>query len=156
MLKLDQLQKDNPDIIAWIEIENTNINYPVLQGNDNNYYLKHNYKKEYSINGSIFLDMNYNWNPPSTNLLIYGHNNKNNTMFQDLLKYKNKQFYEEHPIIKFTTINEEANYEILSVFESRVFNKSEQNVFRYYYFINAKNKEEFDNFINNAKKNIFI
>ena len=73
MVKVEKLQKDNSDIVGWIQIENTNINYPVLQASDNSFYLTHNYKKQYSINGSIFLDKDYIWNPPSSNLLMYGH-----------------------------------------------------------------------------------
>ena len=83
MLQVEELQKENEEIIGWIEIEETNINYPVCQAKDNDYYMKHNYKKEYSNDGSIFLDKDYKWNPPSSNLLIYGHNNKNGTMFED-------------------------------------------------------------------------
>lgn len=74
MLQVKQLQAQNADIVGWLEIENTNINYPVLQGTDNSYYMTHNYKKEKSKNGSIFLNSDYNWNIPSNNLLIYGHN----------------------------------------------------------------------------------
>ncbi len=151
MLELEELQKENSDIVAWIEIENTDINYPVLQGSDNTFYMRHNYKKDYSINGSIFLDKDYSWNPPSSNLLIYGHNNKNNTMFQNLLKYKDKNFYEQHQKIRFTTNSEDAYYDIISAFESRVYYKSEQNVFRYYYFINSNNENEYNNFISNVK-----
>ena len=139
ILKLEALQKINSEIVALLEIEDTDINYPVLQTKDNNYYMKHNYKKEYSINGSIFLDKDYLWDPPSSNLLIYGHNNKNGTMFQSLLKYKDKNYYTSHPYIKFTTNAESSIFEIFAVFESRVYLKSEKNVFRYYYFINSKN-----------------
>ena len=124
MLELEELQKENSDIVAWIEIENTDINYPVLQGSDNTFY---------------------------SNLLIYGHNNKNNTMFQNLLKYKDKNFYEQHQKIRFTTNSEDAYYDIISAFESRVYYKSEQNVFRYYYFINSNNENEYNNFISNVK-----
>lgn len=76
MLKVKELQKENADIVGWLEIDDTNINYPVLQGEDNDYYLKHNYKYEYISTGSIFLDKDYDWNKPSENLLIYGHRNK--------------------------------------------------------------------------------
>ena len=77
ILQLEELKKQNNDIIGWIKIENTLINYPVLQCEDNNFYMTHNYKKEYSAEGSIFLDKDYNWELPSSNLLLYGHNNKN-------------------------------------------------------------------------------
>lgn len=152
MLKLEELQKENNEIIGWLEIEGTNINYPVLQGTDNEFYMKNNYKKEKSKDGSIFLDKSYNWDIPSSNLLLYGHNNKNGIMFQDLLKYKNEDFYKEHTKIKFTTNKEDNVYEIISVFYSRVYYKSEKNVFKYYYFVNANNEQEYNDFVNNAKK----
>lgn len=151
MLQVKQLQAQNADIVGWLEIENTNINYPVLQGTDNSYYMTHNYKKEKSKNGSIFLNADYNWNIPSNNFLIYGHNLGNGMMFQELLKYEKESFYQEHPIIRFTTAKEDAEYEIISVFKSRVYYKSEKNVFRYYYFINSKSEEEYNQFVKNAK-----
>ena len=151
MLQVKELQEQNPDIVGWLEITNTNINYPVLQGTDNTYYMTHNYKKQNSKNGSIFLDANYNWNIPSNNLLIYGHNLGNGMMFQELLKYEQESFYQEHPVIRFTTAKEDAEYEIISAFKSRVYYQSEKNVFRYYYFINSKSEEEYKEFIKNAK-----
>ena len=152
ILQLEELKKQNEDIIGWLEIEGTNVNYPVMQRTDNEYYMTHNYKKEYSTEGSIFLDKDYNWDKPSTNLLMYGHNNKNGSMFQNLMNYKDEEFYKQHPIINFTTINEDKKYEIIAVFYSRVYYKNEKNVFRYYYFLNADNKEEFDYYINESKK----
>ena len=152
MLKVKKLQEENSDIVGWLEIEGTSINYPVLQGTDNEYYMTHNYKKQKSRNGSIFLTKDYEWTIPSSNLLIYGHNLDNGTMFQELLKYVNEEFYKKHPIIRFTTNNEDAEYEIISVFKSRVYYKSEKNVFRYYYFVNAETEAEYDEFIQNAKK----
>lgn len=152
MLQVEELKKENQDIIGWVEIEGTNINFPVVQGTDNEYYMKHTYNKENSKDGSIFLDKNYDWNIPSSNLLLYGHNNKDGTMFQDLLKYKDKSFYKEHPTIKFTTINDDCQYEIVSAFLSRVYYEDEQNVFRYYYFVNANNETEYNNYVEESKK----
>ena len=152
MIKVENLKKQNSDIVGWLEIPNTNINYPVLQGTDNKYYMTHNYKKQKSKNGSIFLTKDYNWDIPSSNLLIFGHNLNNGTMFQDLLKYSNKSFYEKHHTIRFTTVNDDSEYEIISVLKTRVFYQSEKNVFRYYYFINAETEEEYNEFIKNAKK----
>lgn len=151
--KVKELQNENPDIIGWLEIVNSDISYPVLQGEDNDYYMTHNYKKEYSKDGSLFLDKDYDWNIPSTNLLIYGHNNmSSDEMFSGLLDYKEESYYKDHKIIRFTTDKEDAEYEIISAFLSRVYYKSETNVFRYYYFINAETEEEFNDFVNNAKK----
>ena len=151
MLQVEELQQENEDVVGWIEIKDTNISYPVLQGEDNEYYLNHNYKGETTQKGSIFLTKDYDWNLPSTNLLIYGHNIMYGQMFQDLLKYADKDFYEEHQVIRFTTEKEDAEYEILSAFKARVYSKSEENVFRYYNFINAETEEESNEFVENAK-----
>lgn len=152
MLKLEELQIENSDIVAWLQIEGSNINYPILQGTDNSFYMTHNYKKEYSKEGSLFLDKEYDWNLPSTNLLIYGHNNRGtNAMFSALINYKNEEYYKTHQKIRLTTNQEDAEYEIISVFLSRVYYKSETNVFRYYYFINAENEEEFNEYVQNSK-----
>ena len=151
MMKLEELKKQNNEIIGWIEIENTDINYPVLQAKDNDFYMNHNYKGEFSSAGAIFLDKNYDWNIPSSNLLIYGHNMKNSTMFQNLLNYNSFDFYSEHPIIKFTTTQEDSEYEIVGAFYSKVYFKTDTNVFKYYNFINAQNEEEYNSFIQNVK-----
>lgn len=151
MAKVRELKEVNNDIVGWLEIPDTNISYPVLQGADNEYYMNHNYKKEKSRNGSIFLTKDYDWEIPSSNLLIYGHNLNNGTMFQDLLKYANESYYKEHPKIRFTTVEDDSEYEIIAVFKSRVYYQSEKNVFRYYFFVNAETEQEYNEFINNAK-----
>lgn len=153
MTKLEELQKENSDIVGWLQIEDSKINYPVLQGQDNEYYMTHDYNKEYSKDGSLFLDKSYDWSKPSTNLLIYGHNNIGSAeMFADLINYKEEEYYNNHKIIRFTTNKEDAEYEIIAVFLSRVYYKSEKDVFRYYYFIDAENEQEFNEYVNNAKK----
>lgn len=103
----NNLKSINEDIIGWIEIEGTDINYPILKDNDNLYYLKHNYLKKYNSNGSIFtLDIN----PfEDCETLLYGHNMKNGTMFSILGKYLNKDFLFSHQKIKIYTPNK--NYE---------------------------------------------
>lgn len=103
----NNLKSINEDIIGWIEIEGTDINYPILKDNDNLYYLKHNYLKKYNSNGSIFtLDIN----PfEDCETLLYGHNMKNGTMFSILGKYLDKDFLLSHQKIKIYTPNK--NYE---------------------------------------------
>lgn len=152
MIQLEELQKENADIMGWLQIEGTNIDYPVLQTTDNSFYLTHNYKKEDSKAGSLFLDTNFDLEKPSTNYLIYGHRNTNGLMFEDLVNYKKEDYYKTHPTIKFTTLKEDCKYEIISVFLSRVYYKSEKNVFRYYYFVNAENEQEYNDYIANCKK----
>ena len=103
----NNLKSINEDIIGWIEIEGTDINYPILKDNDNLFYLKHNYLKKYNSNGSIFtLDIN----PfEDCETLLYGHNMKNGTMFSILGKYLDKDFLLSHQKIKIYTPNK--NYE---------------------------------------------
>lgn len=150
MLQLEKLKEEYPDMVAWIEIDGTNINYPVMQTDNNDYYVRHNHKGEETRRGAIFLDKDYDWSIPSSNLLVYGHNN-DGTMFSELLNYKSEEFYKEHPTIKFTTEQEDVEYEIIAVFLSRVYYKSETNVFRYYYFVNAEDEEEYNSYVENAK-----
>lgn len=152
MEKVKELQQENTDVKGWIRIENTNINYPLLQTTDNDYYLTHNYKKENSSYGSIFINHKSNIKDNNSNTIIYGHNMKNNQMFTDLLKYEDKQFYEEHPTIKIVTDENEEEYEIIYTFKSRVFYQDEKNVFRYYQYYNFENENKYNEYINNCKE----
>lgn len=152
MARLEALQRENSDISGWITITGTNIDYPVLQAADNSYYLTHNYKKEFSKNGSIFLDKDVNMEKPSTNYLIYGHRNKSGNMFEGLTNYTSEEFYGKYHVIRFTTARESAEYEIIAVFLSRVYYKNETDVFRYYYFTDANSREEFERYVNNCKE----
>lgn len=149
--KVKELQQENSDVVGWIRIENTNINYPLLQGTDNDYYLTHNYKKEYSSYGSIYLKTQSDIKDVNSNVHIYGHSMKDKQMFGMLKEYKNKEFYEQHPIIYIATEEDEAEYQIIYVFKSRIFYKDETNVFRYYQCYNFNNEEEYNYYIENCK-----
>ena len=152
MLQVIELQKENPEVVGWLEIEGTNISYPVCQADNNDYYLTHSYKKEKVTGGSLFLDKDYDFTIPSSNLLIYGHRNTKGLLFEDLIKYQDKDFYNDHKTIRFTTATEDSTYEVMAAFNSRVYYQDETNVFRYYYFVNAENKSEYDEFVENCKK----
>lgn len=152
MKKVISLKQDNEDVKGWIQIEGTIINYPILQTNDNKYYLNHNYKKEKSKYGSIFAKDVCDITDNNSNMIIYGHNMKNGQMFNNLLKYKDEAFYNEHKTIKIATENEESEYSIVAVFKSRVFYQNEKNVFRYYNQTKFENEEEYNKFIDNCKK----
>ena len=152
MQKVINLKQENEDIIGWIQIENTIIDYPILQATDNNYYLTHNYKKENSKYGSIFAKSECNIQDNNSNVIIYGHNMKDEQMFNTLLKYEDKDFYNEHKEIKVATENEESKYNIVSVFKSRVFYQDEKDVFRYYNYTKFENEKEYNTYIENCKK----
>lgn len=151
-LQLKELQKENKDIVAWLEIEGTNISYPIVQGEDNEFYMNHDYLKQKSERGSLFLDKDYSFKHHYDNLLIYGHNNQDGSMFATLMKYKKEDYYKEHQKIRFTTDSEDAEYEIIAAFYSRVYYTHETNVFRYYYFLDAENEQQFNEYVQSAKK----
>ena len=106
----DYLKSINEDIIAWIEIEGTNINYPILKDNDV-YYLKHSFDKKYNSNGSIFTTNSLPFEDKET--IVYGHNMKTGAMFSDLSKYWNKEFMYSHPTFKIYT--PDFNYEAIVI-----------------------------------------
>lgn len=150
--KVKELQNENEDIKAWIKINDTNVNYPVVQASDNNYYLYRNYKKENSNYGSIFIDSNSNIENPNSNIIMYGHNMKDGSMFKDLLKYADEEYYNNHKYIEFVTNTSSSTYEIIAVFKSRIFYKNEKNVFRYYQCTNLNNEQDYNYYVNNCKE----
>lgn len=139
----ETLYNKNKRLIGWIKIEGTNIDYPVMQTTNNEYYLDHNYSQEQDRNGSIFMDKDCDVVHRSTNIIIYGHNMKSGKMFGTLGKYSSKSFYEEHPTFQFDTIYEKGTYQVMYAFRSKIYNEDEV-VFKYYQFIDAVSEKEFD------------
>jgi len=137
------LWNQNKRIIGWIKIDKTNIDYPVMQTVNNEYYLDRNFSQEYDKNGSIFMDYQCELYPRSDNLIIYGHHMKNGKMFGQLQKYEKESFYKDHKIIQFDTIYEKGTYEVMFAFRSKVYNE-EDIVFKYYQFIDVISVEEFN------------
>lgn len=104
------LRETNPDIVAWIYIEGTKINYPIVQGEDNRYYLKHLFSGEWNGSSCIFLDFRNDASFADRHSIIYGHHMKNGTMFTDLDKYKKQEFFDEHPVA--LLITPDKNYKV--------------------------------------------
>lgn len=148
-IDIESLYQINNDIVGWLKIEDTQINYPVMQTKDRpNYYLRKDFYKNYSVWGTPFLAENCDVKT-SDNLIIYGHHINNYKMFGELEKYKNKEYYESHKIIKFYTFDEKAEYEIIAVFKTVVYN---QKGFKYYQYYNLKDEKEFNTFVNKCKE----
>lgn len=110
-----QLQEINSDIIGWIEIANTNINYPILKDN-NLYYINHSYDKKYNKNGSIFTTNTAPFTDEET--VIYGHNMRNESMFSELSKYLKKDFFDSNNVIRIYTPNGDYECKIFSVYST--------------------------------------
>lgn len=145
---LQKLYEINSDIVGWLKIEDTNISYPIMQTEEKrkDYYLYRNFYKEYSQMGTPYI-AEFCDVLESDNLIIYGHHINNNKMFGELEKYKNKEFYNNHKVIKFNTLYEDADYKIISVFKTVA-----HTGFNYYKFYNANSKQEFNTFIQKCKE----
>lgn len=107
------LQKVNEDVIGWISISDTEVDYPVVQAKDNTYYLNHNIEKEYSSRGSIFLDCQNV--EGDSHIVLYGHNMMDGGMFGDMEQYVEEEYYDIHPIIEFDMYGKKMQWEIFSV-----------------------------------------
>lgn len=140
------LYNSNKNLIGWIKIDDTIIDYPVMQCDDNTYYLEHNFDQEEDRAGALFLDCNCDVVKGNDNYIIYGHHMTSGKMFASLPKYESESYYKEHPYITFDTIYEEAVYQVMYVFRSKVYNE-DQIVFKYYQFIDAYSEEEFNSYM---------
>ena len=158
------LYEQNDEFIGWLKIEDTVINYPVMQcSEDEDFYLSHDFYKNENVNGCLILDNDskagigtktndyINYSKPSTNLIIHGHTMKSGQMFGDLKLYKDKEYGLSHKIICFDSLYEKREYELISVFYSQIFYEND-DVFKYYKFFQADSHEEFDNWYNNIKE----
>ncbi len=137
------LYNSNKRLIGWLKIDDTNIDYPVMQTTNNEYFLNHNFNQQSDRNGALFLDKDCDVLEPSTNLIIYGHHMKSGNMFGTLDKYSSEEYYKEHPVIQFDSIYEKGTYEVMYVFRSKIYSE-EDVIFKYYQFIDAGSQQEFD------------
>ena len=159
-----EIYEKNNEVVGWLKIDGTIIDYPVLQRKeDEEFYIHHDFYGRKSANGCLVMDSDseagigrkadsyINGTPPSTNIIIHGHHLIVKEMFADLVKYEKKSYGLEHHLICFDSLYERREYELISAFYSKVYEKDE-DVFKYYNFFNAENEEEFDDFYKNIKK----
>ena len=117
-LQFQELQGVNADIVGWISIEDTQLNYPILQSTNNNDYLNRNYKGENSMAGSVFMDYRIDITSYSPNTILYGHRMKDGSMFDGLKKFLDQDFFDNHKVVKFDTLYESYDAEIFSVYQT--------------------------------------
>lgn len=149
--KYRNLYNSNKKLIGWLKIDDTIIDYPVMQTSDNEYYLKHNVDQQEDRNGALFMDKDCKAYPQSTNLIVYGHHMQSGVMFGTLDKYSSKDFYEKHKVIEFDTIYEEGIYDVMYVFRSKIYNEDDM-VFKYYQFTDALSEQEFDSYMDEMER----
>jgi len=144
-----EIYDTNNDTVGWIQIENTKINYPVMQTpNDPNYYIDHDFDKKSSKHGAIYAWGDADVNEPSDNITLFGHCMADGSMFASLSNYTQKHNWENNPMIFFNTLYEYHTYKIFAVFKTSA-NLGEG--FSYHKFVDAANKEEFDQFVKTCK-----
>ncbi len=121
-IDFEELSSVNEDFIGWLYCEDTIINYPVVQGEDNDYYLRHLFDGSYNKAGCLFLDSRNSSDLSDWNSIIYGHHLQSGKMFASLDGYKKQEYYDEHPLLLFMT--PEENY-VIEVFAGHVANVSD-------------------------------
>lgn len=118
-----KLKSQNQDIAGWIYIRGTTIDYPIVQGKDNEEYLHQDFNKKKSSSGTIFLDNNCKKDFTSDNNIIYGHHMKNWTMFAQLLKFREKSFLKKHNEIMIFTPDRTIHLKVISAYAQKAQNK---------------------------------
>lgn len=146
--ELEQYYKDNAHTVGYIEIPGTKLSYPVLQTPENrDYYLKRDFTGKTSDWGAIYAEL-ADINEPSDNITLYGHNMKDGSMFAVLHKYQNEDFYKKNDMIFFDTLYERHTYKIFAAFKT---SGRDSDGWAYHKFIDADDKDHFEEFIDIAK-----
>lgn len=152
----EALYDENNDLYGWIKIDDTVIDYPVMfTPEDPNFYENRNWNKEVcDVGSTIFIDGRTA--EDSENIIIYGHNMKNLSMFGSLKYYKEKEYYEEHKYIELDTIYEKATYEIIAVSKAKVYYYEEpSDEYLFYMNVELDSEEEFNEYVKNMKSNSY-
>ena len=111
---------ENADCIGWLKIADTDISYPVVQGKDNEFYLHHDFQKNYAICGTLMLDCRNDIDARQEHLIIYGHQMKDGSMFKQLNGYKKEEYYRGHKEITLYLENQKYQYEVAAVYVTNV------------------------------------
>ena len=158
---LSSLYEQNSDLIGWIQVPDTRIDYPVMQTKDDpEFYLHNDFNKEYSVSGTPFLDAGSTVLGPEEditwNWLIYGHNMKFGTMFHDLQEFDSKEFWDKHKTFTFdvydpaTGETDNGTYEIFAVSRSQI-RAEDSTAFKYYQYGGYTTEEKFAEYIAGVK-----
>ncbi len=151
----ERLQTENSDIKGWLSFKGIGVNHPLLQGDDNSFYLNHNGKKKKSTIGSLLIDCRTD-TENDRNIIIYGNDNKDGSMFGGLKKLRNVAFYRKNSVIKLNISGESKSYKIYAVF---VLNSSKKDDNNYIYNISRKEffgEEDFNSWTQEAKERSVI
>ena len=143
------LKEINPDIIGWIRAEGTNIDYPIAQTDNNEYYLNHLYNKDWNSNGTIFADYRNTGDFSDRNTVIYGHHMRDLSMFGTLDEYNDKSYIDAHRYVYYYTAHHSYRYRIVGVVE-----RGSDNVM-YKYSGTIEGQGDFSDFVNDFNMGTF-
>lgn len=115
-INFEELMRGNPDTIGWIRVPDTNIDYPIVQGEDNDFYLNHDFYGKENIAGAIYLDFESQGDFVGRNNVLYGHNMKNGSMFKDVNRYKDEAFFKEHQFFSIYTPDREIRLKAVAAY----------------------------------------
>ena len=139
-----KIREQNSDLVGWVKIEGTKIDYPVLQTPDDpNFYLKHDFDKKTSVYGAPYVAEECDLSQDCKNIVIYGHHMKNGSMFASLDEYLDPAYREAHPIVQFDTLEEYGDYEVMAVFAINAADP-DNPLYRY---ISGANEEVFGEYV---------
>lgn len=140
----------NNDTVGWIKIEGTVVNYPVMQKKDTtDYYLDHNFNKQYAASGAIYVREACDVFKPSDNIVIYGHRVYGGLMFSGLQYYTSRSFWKSHQYITFDTLYEHHTYQIFAAFKTSA---DPGRGYPYHRFNDAVDQADFDQFVSKVKE----
>lgn len=139
-----ELYTRNPDLVGWISIEGTDIDYPVVQSDVKDYYLRRDFDRKRANHGSIYAWELADVSAPSDNVTLFGHRMNDGTMFYDLLSYAGEDFYRAHPNFRFSTLDGHWDYEIFAAFRT---SGTGGEGLEYHTFVEADSPEAFDDFV---------
>lgn len=143
--------KVNTDTVGWVKVPNTNIDYPVVQFSNNDYYLNHDFDKKYNYRGAIFMDYRNNPTDFDANTIIYGHNCYDKTMFSELDQYEKIDFYKKTPVFEYNSLEKNYKWKIYAVFITNA-DASEDNGYVFNYIYPYMDGENFNGFIDEVNK----
>lgn len=144
VIDFEKLKEINPDVIGWISVQGTEIDYPVVKSDDNQFYLSHDVDREESLTGAIFIDMGNSVDFLDVSTVIYGHNMKNGSMFAQLHNFEDKKFFSKNTIVRIYVPTGMYKYRVFAAYA-----RNDENILN---DIDFTNRTEFQTYLDNILK----
>ena len=153
--KFKDIYLKNKDFIGWLSIDDTKVDYPVVfTPEDEQFYLRKDFDKNYSIAGTLFVGAGGDTYTPTERNIIYGHHMNDGTMFGGLVQYENEEYYKQHKYIEFDSLNRQGKYEVIAAFRTQVHTVEVGSTYEGFdvYYNNCYNEDDFKEYVKNCKE----